>query len=261
MALATIHSHKRFDLDEVWDSFSDTERLRVEATLARVDVSASGILDVGAGDGRLTRRLAEATPHTVALDFSRASLARAADLRLRVQGSVLTLPFADASFDMVLATEVLEHLSDADRRLAVRELVRVTRKRVLVTVPFRETLAEEMCQCERCESVFHAYGHMRAFARADLARLDSDLLVESLEAIVPITKARPLRELRWLQLRIGKRYGYDTSARCPVCAGPARADTGNIIGRAIKIACDLVDRVFPLREPGWLLAVYRRRNT
>jgi ubiquinone/menaquinone biosynthesis C-methylase UbiE len=258
---ATTDSHNRFDLDEVWDSFSDNERLRVEATVARVDVDAGSLLDVGAGDGRLTRRLVEATPHTVALDFSRASLGRAADLRLRVRGSVLTLPFGDASFDMVLATEVLEHLSDADRRSAVRELVRVTRKRVLVTVPFLETLAEEMCQCERCQSVFHAYGHTRAFTRADLASLDNDLVVELIETIVPIRKVRPLRVLRWLQLRIGKTYRYDTSARCPACGGAARADTGNVVGTILRILCDRVDRIFPLREPGWLLAVYRRRNT
>lgn len=261
MPRASTDSHNRFDLDEVWDSFSDNERLRVEAILERVDVSASSLLDVGAGDGRLTRRLVEAAPHTVALDFSRASLRRAADLRLRVQGSVLRLPFGDASFDLVLATEVLEHLSDADRRIAVRELVRVTRKRILVTVPFRETLAEEMCQCARCELVFHAYGHMRAFTHADLAALDHDLVVELVEAVVPIQKVRPLRALRWLQMRAGKRYGYDTSARCPACGGVARANTGNIVGTVLRILCDRVDRLFPLREPGWLLAVYCRRHT
>ena len=260
MPRTTTDSHNRFDLDEVWDSFSDNERLRVEATLARVGVGAGSLLDVGAGDGRLTRRLAEATPHTVALDFSRASLARAADLRLRVQGSVLALPFGGASFDMVLATEVLEHLSDADRRLAVRELVRVTRKRVLVSVPFRETLAEEMCQCERCGSVFHAYGHMRAFTHADLVALDDDLVAESVEAIVPIPKVRPLRALRWLQMRVGKRFGYDSSARCPACGGAARPDTGNLAGTLLRILCDRLDRLFPLREPGWLLAVYVRRR-
>lgn len=46
------------------------------------------------------------------------------------------LPFRDASFDSILATEVLEHVPDTD--LVVREMARVLRDdgKVLVTVPF-----------------------------------------------------------------------------------------------------------------------------
>lgn len=51
-------------------------------------------------------------------------------------GSVEQMPFADAEFDAVLCTEVLEHVGDAER--ATAELFRVTRPggHVLVTVPF-----------------------------------------------------------------------------------------------------------------------------
>lgn len=46
------------------------------------------------------------------------------------------LPFRDASFDSILATEVLEHVPDAD--LVAREMARVLRDegKALVTVPF-----------------------------------------------------------------------------------------------------------------------------
>jgi ubiquinone/menaquinone biosynthesis C-methylase UbiE len=48
--------------------------------------------------------------------------------------SVLALPFADRSFDAVLCMEVLEHLQHpAD---AVRELARVARDVVVLSVPF-----------------------------------------------------------------------------------------------------------------------------
>jgi len=131
---------------------------------------------------------------------------------------------------MVVATEVLKHLSEAERRCAVRELVRVGKHHLLATVPYRETLEAGMGVCARCETVFHFYGHTRSFTHADLAILDSTLGIELLEAIVPIREVRPLKVLRWLRMKCGSNYGFDPSVRCPACGGPARADSGNVIG-------------------------------
>jgi SAM-dependent methyltransferase len=55
---------------------------------------------------------------------------------LTVRGLAEALPFADGSFDTVLATEILEHTTDAEA--STREIRRVLRPggHVLVTVPF-----------------------------------------------------------------------------------------------------------------------------
>src|SRR5262249_59414544 len=52
----------------------------------------------------------------------------------RVCGSVLSLPFAADSFDVVLCLEVLEHLQDP--LPAVRELSRVARRGLILSVPY-----------------------------------------------------------------------------------------------------------------------------
>ena len=49
-------------------------------------------------------------------------------------GSVLAIPFADQSFDLVVCVSVLEHLGYRDVGRAIRELIRVTRKRLLITM-------------------------------------------------------------------------------------------------------------------------------
>ena len=52
-----------------------------------------------------------------------------------VQGDVLSLPFDDSSFDYVVCSDVLEHLREGDRGVALTELVRVAREKALVTCP------------------------------------------------------------------------------------------------------------------------------
>ncbi len=52
-----------------------------------------------------------------------------------VKGDATALPFADASFDLVIALDVLEHMPRAMRAKAVAEALRVAKKRVYVGCP------------------------------------------------------------------------------------------------------------------------------
>jgi SAM-dependent methyltransferase len=88
------------------------------------------ILDVGCGDGTCTRLTADlAVGHSViGLDWAAAPLAKARNRGLTlVRGSLggSGLPFAAESVDVVILSEVIEHLVDTDAALA--ELRRVLR--------------------------------------------------------------------------------------------------------------------------------------
>ncbi len=108
---------------------------RYRALIApRLGIVATGpaVLDVGAGDGNLLRRMGADVK--VALDPVRV---RQGGVRA-VQGDGTQAPFAAASFDTVLALDVLEHV--ADDAALVRELVRMVKPGgvVWVSVPARE---------------------------------------------------------------------------------------------------------------------------
>ncbi len=53
-----------------------------------------------------------------------------------VSGSILQMPFRTGGFDVVVCSDVIEHLFPKDRPKAVRELLRVARRGVIVGFPF-----------------------------------------------------------------------------------------------------------------------------
>ena len=97
---------------------------------AAVSLAPTSVLDVGCGEGVVTERLAEllAPAEVLGVDADKANLSeewrsrRAPNLTFAT-GSAYELPFADGSFDLVCAIEVLEHLERP--RDALAEMTRV----------------------------------------------------------------------------------------------------------------------------------------
>lgn len=103
---------------------------------AETDTRVARLLDVGVGEGFALQRLVHQSDLTVGVEYRLDKLRVTVD-RLDVAGiraDAGMLPFPDHAFDLVLCTEVLEHLVRPD--LAVRELARVTRGRCVVSVPW-----------------------------------------------------------------------------------------------------------------------------
>jgi hypothetical protein len=55
---------------------------------------------------------------------------------LAVSGSALRLPFADSQFDCSIASDVLEHIPAPSRTAFMAELVRVSRRRIILGFPY-----------------------------------------------------------------------------------------------------------------------------
>lgn len=88
----------------------DPERVEVRLLLRRAPLAGARVLEVGCGDGRLTRRFAGAARSVVGIDPDREQIARAwrltpARLRSTVRfevGKVEDLSFRDRAFDVAL---------------------------------------------------------------------------------------------------------------------------------------------------------------
>ncbi|MFW2334389.1 class I SAM-dependent methyltransferase [Ilumatobacter sp.] len=145
--------------------------------------AADKVLDVGAGFGRHVYECARQGAHVVALDYAADEVVETRDtLAAMVEAGEITadklvgvlrgdarrLPFPDGTFDVVITSEVLEHIQDDVA--AIAEMVRVLKPggRFAATVPswLPETINWKL------SDEYHAPksvgGHVRIYATTEL---------------------------------------------------------------------------------------------
>jgi ubiquinone/menaquinone biosynthesis C-methylase UbiE len=84
------------------------------------------------------------------------------------------IPFPSGEFDVVVMSEVLEHLNDEILKLTLGEVRRVLKPgagRFIGTVPADENLLEGRVICPHCNDAFHRWGHVQSFNMANLDAL------------------------------------------------------------------------------------------
>lgn len=127
------------------------------------------MLNIGVGEGYLEQRLrakgcavfslapSEAAIKRLQKEFGMAEAAKI--------GSSQNIPFADDKFDVVVMSEVLEHLENGILAQALAEVYRVlkTGRAFIGTIPARENVEEQMVVCPECGHHFHRWGHVQSF--------------------------------------------------------------------------------------------------
>jgi SAM-dependent methyltransferase len=105
----------------VWRSGQER---RLQLIRRFVPLEGKRILDVGCGIGTYVKRFRDFSPHVYGIDVSAKRLAESTMPNL-VAAAAEALPFADATFDILVFNEVIEHVKD-DRK-AIEDALRVLR--------------------------------------------------------------------------------------------------------------------------------------
>ncbi len=158
--------------DRAWSSYVEVS---VEATLRRLGTGPIGrLLDVGCGTGALLASVAggaaDAEPCGVDLSGEMLAIARAKTPRgvRLVQGSADRLPFADASFDVVVSTSVFHYFRRPQDALG--EASRVLRPGGTLVIT---DWCDDFLACRVCDLILRLFdrAHFRAYGAAELTRM------------------------------------------------------------------------------------------
>jgi ubiquinone/menaquinone biosynthesis C-methylase UbiE len=118
-------------------------RLRREFLIAELN-PGERVLDLGSGAGEFTAEAARAGAQPIGAEIAEAAIGRARDrypeLDFRLVPFDGPLPFEDNSFELVWATEVIEHVADTARWLSEVRRVLVPGGRLLITTPSHDRL-------------------------------------------------------------------------------------------------------------------------
>jgi SAM-dependent methyltransferase len=141
------------------------------------------LLDLGCGAGRHAFESLRRGARVTAFDYDEAELKDVAAMAGAMdaagdlgdhassgcaRGDATALPFPDASFDRIIAAEVLEHI--ADDATAVGELVRVLRPGGTMAVTVPAFLPERICWAlsDEYHAPFVEGGHVRIYTAAEM---------------------------------------------------------------------------------------------
>lgn len=146
-------------------------------------INKKRILDIGVSDGYVIRHIMDmgAVPYGADIAFSMLKLATKniyseGRTVFLVQCSVTELPFADASFDIITACEILEHFDQDGLSRILKELYRILASGgyLLVTTPYKEQIEDSYIKCPECKYVFPPSGHYCSFNEESWIKLTND---------------------------------------------------------------------------------------
>jgi ubiquinone/menaquinone biosynthesis C-methylase UbiE len=192
----------------------EMERFRAIINIVPKDISS--LLDVGCHSGIFLSLLKKQRRiHGVGLERSRApvQIARNRFNLSIIEGDAAALPFPADAFDAVSALEVIEHLPYKHYEKAIREIERVAKKYVLISVPYKEI--RTFARCPQCSSTFHADYHLRSFDEPKLAGLFNRF--EMIDQQYLWRQDRPLFYNVIRKLYKTLRPSFPATTMCPAC--------------------------------------------
>jgi len=206
---------KYYNQKDIWDicySGNINENHRAKEVVSYIPEEVKSVLDIGCGNGIITNMINKEI--VLGMDFAAIPLKNVK--KDVICASIDSIPIREYKFDLIIMTEVLEHISNQIYAEAIQEINRLGAKYLLITVPFNENLEMEQCKCSSCGFIFNASHHYQKFADQWYAKEFPDYKVQFVKNTTYRVPFNPhiVRLKHLFGVYSGFKYGS-----CPKCGG------------------------------------------
>jgi ubiquinone/menaquinone biosynthesis C-methylase UbiE len=166
---------EEFDYFEERTGATEHDERRVhEYILSKIKTKPTSVLDVGAGSAWVAKHFSMHQVNVVSLDISKSNVEKAKinvpdKKHSPIVADSFKLPFLNNSFQIVVASEIIEHVVDPNK--FVEELFRVIKPsgKLIITTPYKEKLRYYLCI--HCNEKTPVHAHIHSFDEKKLLSL------------------------------------------------------------------------------------------
>lgn len=246
---------------------------RIYATIDLIPDDVKLMADIGCGNGVFIKNITQKRSNirTVGIDRSEEALKYVDGEKL--VGDISDIPAQSDSYDCVTCLQVLEHIPTNNYNLALAELSRVSRKYIIIGVPYKEKIEQNVTECPQCKTIFNVNLHLRSYNDVDMENLFKGFGYD-LAKKINVVKTKEYVLLTTL-IKI-KRYFSEKEKKsfkspiCPLCgfknaSFEMQKETNATITKSnslVKYLRYVIEKISPTvdRNGYWIMALYEKKN-
>ncbi|HOY31328.1 MAG TPA: class I SAM-dependent methyltransferase [Bacteroidales bacterium] len=233
---------------------------KISKFLETIPEDVTSIIDVGCGNGIITNELGEKY-RVLGVDRSANALAHVKTEKLQASSDQIPLP--DASFDMALSSEMIEHLDDETLKKTIGEIKRLSKKYIFITVPNNENLNKFQIHCPECGKNYNHSYHLQSFTADKMIKLFPGAEVKKV-FYYGASVRRYNNTLAKLKMKIcppASWFPYfaqkvrDEKTMCPFCE---HKFVHNYKFNIVAFIIDVFNMVISRKVPYWIFVLFRK---
>jgi len=243
------------------DDDNNKERIIQTANLIPKDVKT--LADIGCGNGIFLKHLKDNNPDIETIGVDRSESALSFYEGQKTIGDIALLPFKDNAFDCVTCLEVIEHLPVPVYITALKELCRISKKYVIISVPFQEKIENSYTKCPSCLSMFNHELHLRRYEKADMNSLLIKFDFKSLSMQTLGTSWSYYGHELYSRIFYPKNKNKWCSPICPICGfneSPSKIVNNNNVQRSWISVISVLPKLFWPKKYRhyWIMSLYEK---
>ncbi len=233
---------------------------KISKLLELIPEEVSSIIDIGCGNGVITNELAGKFK---ILGVDRSAHALQYVKTDKLQASCDHIPLDDKSFDLVLSSEMLEHLDNQTLDGTIAEMKRLSRRFILLTVPNRENLRKFSLKCPECKKTFNHSYHLQSFSMKSIRTLFTGYSLIEGFTFGPGVRSYN-RFLSNIKMRLTPSFAWypyfakkirDEKTMCPFCE---TRFVHNYRFHLLAFGIDVLNVLISAKRPYWIFMLFEK---